>query len=204
MAAGRNIVRLRRLFTRKPDGWGARSGIEAHRILGSLVGADRVTVMMHRLPLSSCSEAASVIAGSGARESVDHLHLKRAALLWMRENGATDAAEEVRGYDGRFDGYSADADWIVEVGNSSVDKLLDAIRDDECPRFTLIPFQRTHWLDGTPRRLIAVDFHWDDQLCADLTNEMVESQREAMESAARRHRAAMIAEAQARKAARQS
>ncbi len=122
----------------------------------------------------------------------------------MRENGATDAAEEVRGYDGRFDVYSADADWIVEVGNSSVDKLLDAIRDDECPRFTLIPFQRVHWLDGMPRRLIAVDFHWDDQLCADLTNETIESQREAMESAARRQRAAMIAEAQARKVARQS
>lgn len=157
MAYEQNVKRLSRLFDRRNDRWGARSSRSSARMIASLIDVGRLSVRAHRLPMSACGSAAT-IPPSSSGESTDHRRMKRAAMEWMRSEGATDAKEEVLGYTGKFDVYSADADWIVECGNSDMGKLLDAIRDDERPRFTLIPYQATEWRDGSHRRLIAVDF----------------------------------------------
>lgn len=195
--------RLNRLFTRKNDGWGSRSSLDALRMLAALVQDGRVSVRLKRLPMAA-SVAAARLQGGRRNESVDHIRMKRAAREWMRAEGASDAQEEVPGYAGKFDVYSADADWIVECGNSSMDKLIQAIRDDERPRFTLIPYQDTERHDDSPRRLIAIDFVWDEALCDELNAAIDDQETAAMLAHARAYRARKIAEAQARKAAREA
>lgn len=153
--------------------------------------------------MAACVAAARMQGGTRG-ESIDHIRMKRAAREWMRAEGAVDALEEVPGYTGKFDVYSADADWIVECGNSSMDKLIEAIRDDERPRFTLVPYQDTERHDDTPRRLIAVDFVWDEALCEEMNAAILGREESAMLAHDRAQRARMIAEAQARKAAREA
>jgi hypothetical protein len=193
--------RLERLFTRRRDGWGPRSAVGSSGMVARMIEAGRLTVRMHRLPMAA-SLAAARMQGGARSESIDHIRMKRAAREWMRAEGASDAHEEVRSYNGKFDVYSADADWIVECGNSSMDKLIDAIREEDCPRFTLIPYQDTERHDDSPRRLIAVDFLWDEGLGEELNDLIMSRDAEAMLAHDRENRARKITEAQARKAAR--
>lgn len=197
-------ARLRRLFTRKIDGWGERTDPRAAISLAPFIAAGRLTLKMRHLPLHACVAGAEAIAGTGSRESIEHLRIKRAACAWMWSVGAVDAEEEIRGYGGRFDVYSSWADWIVEAGNSDIAKLVNAIRDDERPRFTLIPYQAVSRSDGSPRRLIAVDFVWDEAVTRDLSEAIHHRMRASMAEVDRTMRDRMIAEAQARKAARES
>ncbi|MGU3286416.1 hypothetical protein, partial [Methylobacterium mesophilicum] len=194
---------LSRLFNRRNDGWGARSSAGSLHTVAPLIEAGRVTVRMHRLPMAACV-AASRMQSGGRGESITHIRMKRAAREWMRSEGADDAREEVPGYTGKFDAYSAKADWIVECGNSSMDKLIQAIRDDEHPRFTLIPYQDTERHDDSPRRLIAIDFMWDEALCGKLDAQFMAREGHMLETGEQLRRASQIAEAQARKAARGS
>jgi hypothetical protein len=199
----RNVAwQLSRLFNRRNDGWGARSSVGSLRTVVPLIEAGRVTIRMRRLPMAACVTAARM-QGGGRGESIAHIRMKRAAREWMRSEGAADAREEVVGYTGKFDAYSADADWIVECGNSSLDKLIQAIRDDERPRFTLIPYQATERHDDSPRRLIAIDFIWDEALSSELNAEIVGREEAMLKADEQARRARQIAEAQARKAARE-
>ncbi|KIU36535.1 hypothetical protein SR39_06230 [Methylobacterium radiotolerans] len=159
---------------------------------------------MTRLPLLAVQTADHLALTTTRGEGYDHLLLKRTAREWMRAEGAADAREEMRGFGGRFDVYSRDADWIVECGNSSMQKLVDAICDEEHPRFTLVPYQAIAWSDGSMRRLAAIDFVWDDGLAAELVETLIDRQDAAMKLAAHSDRARRIAEAQARKLAHSS
>lgn len=196
-------ARLGRLFNRRNDGWGARSSAGSLHTVAPMIEAGRVTIRMHRLPMAACVAAAHMQSG-GRGESIAHIRMKRAAREWMRSEGAADAREEVPGYTGKFDAYSAKADWIVECGNSSLDKLIQAIRDDEHPRFTLIPYQDTERHDDSPRRLIAIDFMWDEALCGELDAQVMAREEDMLQTGEQSRRARQIAEAQARKAARES
>ena len=79
----------------------------------------------------------------------------------MRAEGATDATMEKRCFAGRADVFSDQTCWLVECGNTPIGKLNACIEREKPSRFTLIPYQPTLRHDGSPRRLIAVDFAWD-------------------------------------------
>jgi hypothetical protein len=160
--------RLEELFNRGGDSWGSRSILNASLSLGPFITAGRLRMIMREIPPLSAKAEKKVASFSNAREGADHMVLKRAARDWMRVSGAKDAEEEVAGYGGRFDAYSEKADWIAEVGHSNVDKLAYSIMKPTPQRFTLVPYQRLAWRTGKPRRLIGIDFVWDDDLRPDL------------------------------------
>lgn len=191
------IIKANRLFARKRDGFGWRNSPEAARSVYGPLRDGRITLSMTRLPLAAC-EAGMAMLGNGCRtESGEHMAMKRAAVVWMSANGGADAAEEVSGYSGRFDAYSISADWIVECGNTNIGKLEHAIADEDHPRFTLIPWQPVQWPDGSPRRLIAVDFTWDDSLIREVLADRMERQGAFHQRYARARRERLIAERQA-------
>ena len=196
--------RLRRLFTRKRDGFGARAPGIYVGLLADPFRSGMLRVEMRRLPAAACEEAAGLPRLSQRGESQDHIRMKHAGRTWMRLSGARDAELEVAGYDGRFDAYSLSHDWIVECGNSNIDKLVEAIGDADRPRFTLIPWQDVERHDGSPRRLIAADFSWDRELRDILIHAIAEDQAARMQRVERAYRNRMIAEAQARKAEREA
>jgi len=170
--------RLEELFTRGGDSWGSRSILNASLSLGPFITAGRLRMALREIPPLSAAEDKLISSFANRRESAMHLVLKRAARTWMRRNGARDAEEEVFGYGGRFDVYSAKADWIAEVGHSNVDKLAYAIMKPTPQRFTLVPYQHLMWRTGKPRRLLGIDFVWDADLGPDLAAAL-EAQRKA-------------------------
>lgn len=165
----RTIRQIDRLFNRQRRGWYGRDTVGHFPALLNLILANQVRVRLERIPCFVCAQAYEGINPQGRRsESPEHALMKRAARLWMHRQGARDAVEEAQSPVGRSDVYSAKADWIVEVGNTPIDKLDTALREPaepvgpRSPRFTLIPFQDLFRRDGkTPRSLIAVDFSCD-------------------------------------------
>lgn len=197
--------RIVHLFTRRPEPWRSRSSPDAAPRLGRLITAGLVTLRPSRVPAQFFCDAWASVPEGNAGDGTEHQRMKRAMREWMKSCGASDAREEARGYGGRFDAYSESAGWIVEVGNTRIDKLLDAICDEDAPRFTLLPYQRLIGSTGEPRGLIAVDFVWGPEATARLISEFDDEAVEARREQDRRdrdRRARMIADAQARKAAR--
>lgn len=143
-----NAQRLQSLFTRQDDGWGARDCVTVGH---PLFHVDGLKVTWARLPLGVCEQALKSrgIAGQ-ARESREHMTMKRAAVLWMLHDGAKDASEEVYCLVGRADACSLKRNWIVECGKTGVSKLVTVVASGEPIRFSLIPFQDLTKRDGEP------------------------------------------------------
>lgn len=72
-----------------------------------------------------------------------HGWLKWWAYNWMAEQSETPASFEVtfKGY-GRVDLYSEQLSSFVECGNTSPTHALHALRNEQCSRFIVLPFQR--------------------------------------------------------------
>ncbi len=163
--------RLTALFNRGGSACGYRDTAENSRAAFAAFLAGRVSMRMVRLPREAVSQALKLHVSRYGTEGKDHARLKAAALLWMRSEGAEDAAPEVRGIVGIADAYSAKANWIVECGHTRFSKLADAMSWEDRPRFTLLPFQPLRWNDGRKRRPIAIDFSWSPEVTADVVAE---------------------------------
>lgn len=164
----RTCRKLDAIFTRRQDGWGARDNITDSPHLVAAFSAGRVKMRLSRLPLHGCIYAQQGTPRRVGGESLEHARLKRAAACWMAASGAQDVTREHQTLAGTADAYSFDHNWIVECGNTRFSKLRQAVMHDSHPRFTLIPYQPTYCADGTPRRMIAIDFEWSRDLTADL------------------------------------
>jgi hypothetical protein len=153
---------LERLFCRDRRAWNSRNSAEAFDNLMLAFARGEIRAVRRRIPLDICMQATR--AQGHSRESRQHAYMKRAGVIWMRANGAEDAAPEISVGRYRFDGYSRGADWILEVGNTNAMKLEFAIDDDWARRFTLIPFQGDFDFLGEKepptRGLVAIDFEW--------------------------------------------
>lgn len=209
--------KLQRILIRRNDGWASRNLVQSHPLLVAAVYNGDLHVDISRLPRSACEDAQNAKVRLHGKEGDDHARLKLAALGWMKSEGATDASAEVRMGGWIADAYSESHIWAVECGNTDASRLMDAIQWCRAPRFTVIPFQNTHWNNESVRRLIAVDFYWRPSLskwvayreaerlrsCADALD-YGRLQGKTIEQAERDRRERQIAEAQARKAAREA
>jgi len=178
----RTWLRLTNLFNRRCEAWGWRDTATEYPDALAAFEAGRIAVHIRRLPLDAVVTASRDKIWRHGNEGVDHARIKRAALLWMQGAGAADAKAEVRGVVGIADAYSDSANWIVECGNTRFGKLAEAITWEDTPRFTLIPFQDLERDDGTPRRLIAIDFSWSRDVTEDVENAQIERRRRAVRS----------------------
>lgn len=156
--------RLQRLFSRLHDGWGPRDLACDHPDLVRGFTAGRIQMRMIHLPASVCAEAEQQKPMLHGTESLRHARMKLAAEAWMRGEGASDAQQEARCLVGQADCFSAARQWVVEVGNTPLRKLRVCVENPAGHRFTLIPYQRPFWRDGSVRPLIAADFAWDPSL----------------------------------------
>jgi hypothetical protein len=171
--------RLERLFNRHSKGWGSRDTIASIEWLLTPFARGEIRASAVRLPLHATLAGLTVRHGA-KRESLEHHQLKAAALAWMQAEGAQDAHEERWCPVGKADAHSAAQAWVVECGNTPMRKLFDAVEQDGVRRFTLIPYQATTWQDGTPRRLIAAEFVWDDDVPSALQAQTDAANAEAM------------------------
>ncbi len=162
---------LDRLFTRRNDGWGARDRIEDSRHLLQAIADGAVKLYADRLPLSACTIAATADPIRTGGESLWHARLKVAGALALRQLGCKDVKVEAQTIGGYADVYSADTHWIVECGNTRFSKLASAVLHRSQPQFTLIPYQALTHPNGTPRRLISIDFMWSPTLTRRLNDE---------------------------------
>ncbi|MEH3063821.1 MAG: hypothetical protein PGN33_14130 [Methylobacterium radiotolerans] len=160
----RKIECVQRLLIRRSDGWQSRSTVMQFPLLVEAICRDWIRVDYTRLPADICARAQSDRVIYHGREAEPHARLKLAALGWMKGEGAADAKAEVRMGGWIADAYSESYLWAVECGNTDASRLVDAIRWHRAPRFTILPFQRTHTDDHRARRLIAVDFYWRPSL----------------------------------------
>lgn len=213
----RGTKKLQRILIRRNDGWASRSLVQSHPLLVTAMLNGDLRVDMTRLPLFACEEAQAAKVRLHGKEGDDHARLKHAALAWMADEGAKDAQAEVRMGGWIADAYSEEYIWAIECGNTDASRLMDAIRWNRAPRFTVIPFQSTHWPNERVRRLIAVDFYWRPSLTQWVVDQEVIQLRSCAEAldygylrgktaeqAQKDRRERQIAEAQARKAEREA
>jgi len=175
-------IALTTLFNRRCEAWGWRDSATEWQDTLAAFEAGRIKMRIERLPLDAVTQAAAARIIRHGNEGEQHAQMKRAALLWMQSEGAADAKAEVRGVVGIADAYSFNTNWIVECGNTRFGKLADAVLWEDAPRFTLIPFQDMEWEDGSPRRLIAIDFSWDADVTEDLAMARMDRMRRAVSS----------------------
>lgn len=175
---GRKLVeRLDDLFNRGRTGWYSRSVPDDYVPLLAPLVSGRLRLRLRTIPAEIIARVARTERiHASSSETADHYFIKRVAVAWMKAEGATDAAEEVRGglIAGRADAASLQKRWIVECGNTPVRKLVDSITEEGI-RFTLFPFQWGFDCARNPkapaRSLRAVDFEWG----ADLSEEFFQA-----------------------------
>lgn len=171
---------LQRLLVRHHDGWGRSSTVLKYPLLVAALCQRGLRGEMVKLPVSVCAAAQEeervLLHGT---EGMAHARLKLAALKWMHREGAIDAKPEVRFEGWIADAYSEDFTWVVECGNTDASRLMDALRWRRVPRFTVIPFQRTHWPGERIRSLIGIDFYWPPSLQRWVEDREIESLRRA-------------------------
>lgn len=156
---------LQRLLVRHNDGWGRSSTVLRYPLLVAALCQRGLRGQMVKLPVSACAAAqAEDCVHQHGTEGITHARLKLAALKWMQEEGAVDAEPEVHFEGWIADSYSDGFTWVVECDNTDASRLLDVLRWRRAPRFTVIPFQRTHWPGERVRSLIGVDFYWPPSL----------------------------------------
>lgn len=195
-AADARIARVERLldqvewiFNRGDTGWGSRDFGSTFLPLARAYILRDLAVRLIRIPSSYCATAAAGRIGSHGKESREHALLKRSAMLWARSLGASDAKEEEWCAVGRADVYSAAHRWVIECGNTPIKKLVDAVRSEQQPRFTLVPYQRCPSSLPPSASLVAIDFVWCPALVEELRAEeraRAEETRAAMDAACER------------------
>lgn len=156
----RMIGAIDALFSRNPSGWGSRDNLDAIEPLILPFMKGRIRVRFIHLPQAAC-DFGMRNNHSTRSETLAHSRMKSAAIAWMKAEGAKDAWEERPCIVGRADAYSDEARWVVECGHTAMGKLTSAVACAKPTRFSLIPFQTMTWRDGSTRRLVAADFHWD-------------------------------------------
>lgn len=177
------------IFNRGDTGWGSRDGGATFLPLARAYILRDLAVRLIRIPSSHCATATAGRIGSHGKESREHALLKRSVLLWAHSLGATDAKEEQWCAVGRADVYSAAHRWVIECGNTPIKKLVDAVRSEQQPRFTLVPYQRCPSSLPPAASLVAIDFVWCPALVEELRAEeraRVEETRAAMDAACER------------------
>lgn len=177
------------IFNRGDTGWGSRDFGSTFLPLARAYILRDLAVRLIRIPAAHCAAACAGRVGSHGKESYEHALLKRSALLWARSLGAADAKEEEWCAVGRADVYSANHRWVIECGNTPIKKLVDAVRSEQQPRFTLVPYQRCPSSLPASASLIAIDFVWSPALVDELQEEArarAEEVRAAMDAACER------------------
>lgn len=170
-AAARRRARVAKqvgnLFNRRHSGWHHRDAAGEMPYFLDVLERGGIKLRLARIPASVVKRAHAGPVYAIGRESEFHALHKAIGLRWMIGQRARDAEMEVDCFVGRADVYSRRLNWIVEVGNTPILKLMKAMMEPANHagpvrlRFTLIPFQTTLTRAYKPRSIFAIDFSCD-------------------------------------------